>query len=93
MPWLSGGYAPGAERPRERPPLGEAKPMLLGTVRETPMPLAERGGGMECCSMSARFLGFGRRGGTRRLKLATTSDGEERFKVGWAEGGGGERGE
>ena len=33
---------------------------------------------------SARFLAFGRRGGTRRLKLATTSGEECRFRVGWA---------
>ena len=33
------------------------------------------------------LFGFGKRGGTRRLKLATTSGGECRVRVGWAENG------
>lgn len=45
---------------------------------------AERGGGICDSSGSGLFRGLGRRGGTRRLKLATTSGGEWRFRVGWA---------
>lgn len=50
------------------------------------MPIADRGEGIETetRSWASRFLGFGRRGGTRRLKLATTSGGERRLSVGWA---------
>lgn len=36
------------------------------------------------CSWVSRLRGLGRRGGTRRLKLATTSGGEWRLSVGWA---------
>jgi hypothetical protein len=79
---------PGAEKPRARPPvLGIAPfgPTEEGTVRGTgPIPIAERGGGIDGGSWVSRFLGFGRRGGTRRLKLATTSGGEWRLRVGWA---------
>jgi hypothetical protein len=54
-------------------------------VRGTgPIPMAERGGGMDGESWLSRFLGLGRRGGTRRLKLATTSGGECRLSVGCA---------
>lgn len=81
---LRGVNEPGAENPRARPP---RKLGLLGTERGTgPGPMAERGGGMVGDSCVSRFLGFGRRGGTRRLKLATTSGGEWRLRVGCAGG-------
>jgi hypothetical protein len=50
--------------------------------------MADRGGGIETETRScpSRFLGFGRRGGTRRLKLATTSGAEWRLSVGCAKG-------
>jgi hypothetical protein len=73
---------PGAENPRARP---TAAALDEGIVRGIgPKPIAERGGGIEGESCVSRFLGLGRRGGTRRLKLATTSGGEWRFRVGWA---------
>jgi len=43
-----------------------------------------------CWSASGRFLGLGRRGGTLRLKLATTSGGEWRLRVGLAKDEGGQ---
>jgi len=71
---LRGVNEPGAENPRARPP---RKLGLVGTERgRGPAPMAERGGGMVGDSWVSRFRGFGRRGGTRRLKLATTSGGE-----------------
>ena len=45
----------------------------------------ERGGGIEVVSWTSRLRGLGRRGGTRRLKLATTSGGEWRLRVGCAD--------
>ena len=88
---MRGVKEPGAEKPRARPPEPpeslwcEEGPTFEGTVRGTvPIPIAERGGGIEGGSWLSRFLGFGRRGGTRRLKFATTSGGEWRLRVGWA---------
>lgn len=78
-PWFKGVKEPGAEKPRARPPLGKTPrgPREEGTVRGTgPLPIAVRGGGIVGGSWVSRFLGLGRRGGTRRLKLATTSGGE-----------------
>lgn len=43
--------------------LGGGQAMLSSTVKEMLMSLEERGGGMECLSMSAHLQGFGRRGG------------------------------
>lgn len=48
------------------------------------MPIEVRGGGIVGASWVSRFRGFGRRGGTRRLKFATTSGGECLLRVGWA---------
>lgn len=50
------------------------------------IPIADRGAGMltDIDSCGSRFLGLGSRGGTRRLKLATTSAGECLFSVGCA---------
>ena len=82
---LRGVNEPGAENPRARPPRKLGLLPTEGTERGTcPTPMAERGGGMVGASCVSRFLGFGRRGGTRRLKLATTSGGEWRLRVGWA---------
>ena len=39
---------------------------------------------MGTSTFASRFLGFGKRGGTRRLKLATVSAGEWRLRVGCA---------
>ena len=84
---LRGVKEPGAENPRARPPRRLGLLPTEGTVKATgPTPMAERGGGMVGGSCVSRFLGFGRRGGTRRLKLATTSGGEWRLRVGWAGG-------
>ena len=78
---LRGVNEPGAENPRARPMMVDLG--TAGTVSGTgPTPMAERGGGMEGGSWVSRFLGFGRRGGTRRLKFATTSGGEWRLRVG-----------
>ena len=67
---------PGAENPRARAPLpGEDGPE--GTDSGTgAIPMAERGGGSVATSLESRFRGLGRRGGTRRLKFATTSGDE-----------------
>ena len=82
---LRGVNEPGAENPRARPPSMLGLLATEGTVRGTgPTPMAERGGGMVGGSWVSRFRGLGRRGGTRRLKLATTSGGEWRLRVGWA---------
>jgi hypothetical protein len=80
----------GAEKPLERPlwkpgPLC-GTPIVDGTVRGTPLPTADRGGTIPLLGSpiaSGLFLGFGRRGGTRLLKLATTSGGEFLSSVGW----------
>jgi hypothetical protein len=56
-----------------------------GTVKRTePIPMAERSGGIDGESWVWCFLGLRRRGGRRRLKLATTSGGECRLSVGCA---------
>ena len=73
---------PGADKPRRLP--GDPGP-LDAPIGRWPMPIADRGGGMVGMSvLTSRLRGFGRRGGTRRLKFATTSGGEWRFRVGWA---------
>ena len=80
---VSGVNEPGAENPLARRP-GEPGP--LGTPKLWGfIPTADLGGGMGGTStFASRLRGFGRRGGTRRLKLATTSAGEWRLRVGWA---------
>ena len=65
----------------ERPPMFELGTMVSGR------PLTAFAEGL-ARSESGRFLGFGKRGGTRRLKFATTSGGEFLFKVGCAVGDG-----
>ena len=76
---------PGAENPRARAPLpGEPGPE--GIARETGaiVPTADRGPFNGDVSILSRLRGLGRRGGTRRLKLATVSGGEWRLSVGCA---------
>ena len=67
--WLSGLKNPGEKK--------------TVTIEEGmgPVLIVEGGGGI--WGTSGLFLrGFGRRGGTRRLKFATTSGGEWRLRVG-----------